>query len=670
MDAFIGYSGNKPFSFPLKKLRKHFFALGSSGSGKTVLSKVIIEELALNGIPVIAVDPQGDLASLALAGDPKDLEEHGLDPETAKKFKETVRVNIYTPISSKGIPISLNPLDIGKLDAPEEELIPILHQIASSITKLLGYITTNDKGKAAETILYTILKDSHDKGTIISNFSDLAELIKNIPEDLKDELHEFISNEKEFDQLIRKIRYMTVGEKELLFNFGTPLDIASLLAKQDGRTTISIIYLNTLTNQEEKEFFVSILTTRLYQWMLQNPSESLSCGYFIDEIAPFIPAGSEKPIPKPILKMLFKQARKYGVACLIATQNPGDIDYKAFAQFGSWAIGRLTVKQDQKKVENALKSLTAENFTEKLPALKPGNFILFSPDISKRLLEIKVRWLYTVHKTMTDIDIKRITGGSSVKLKKHKASRQNKPVSGQKEQKNQVSKVPHFPLREIDISEIARKNTKRFMMIGPRTEEITKIRLNLWPIHNIEVSGEDGFFSKNSIYWLLVDAINGSLLIFKKHGFDQFPDLGKLIGMKENEVKILKVLEKKMKKEEILKKTSLPKAAVTRGLNGLLSKGMVRYVQESYETQLDLPKEIAKVRSEKPDTTHKPTETAIPLKPKIGLKEIENTIRIWLDAAVIRSEIIHLPVYEIIYEGSKGKRRVLVNGYNGKQIPI
>jgi DNA helicase HerA-like ATPase len=39
--------------------------LGATGSGKTVLSKVIVEEAALQGIPTFAIDPKGDIGNLA-----------------------------------------------------------------------------------------------------------------------------------------------------------------------------------------------------------------------------------------------------------------------------------------------------------------------------------------------------------------------------------------------------------------------------------------------------------------------------------------------------------------------------------------------------------------------------------------------------------------------------
>ena len=40
--------------------------VGMTGSGKTILGKIIIEEAALQGIPSILIDPKGDLASMKL----------------------------------------------------------------------------------------------------------------------------------------------------------------------------------------------------------------------------------------------------------------------------------------------------------------------------------------------------------------------------------------------------------------------------------------------------------------------------------------------------------------------------------------------------------------------------------------------------------------------------
>src|SRR5438128_846025 len=57
-------------------LLRHVVILGATGAGKTVLGKAFLEEAVRAGVPVIAVDPQGDLASLALRPTPESAEAH------------------------------------------------------------------------------------------------------------------------------------------------------------------------------------------------------------------------------------------------------------------------------------------------------------------------------------------------------------------------------------------------------------------------------------------------------------------------------------------------------------------------------------------------------------------------------------------------------------------
>ncbi|MBN2457743.1 DUF853 family protein [Candidatus Woesearchaeota archaeon] len=654
--AFIGYekkSGkDTEVYFPLSNLTKHFIALGSSGSGKTVLSKVLIEEIALNSIPSIAIDPQGDIASLAISSSPDEIKKHMLDESILRQFNENTHVTVFTPISTKGVPLCLNPLKMGDFDAPSEEVIPLLQNISRSITRLLGYIPTNDKGKAAEAVLFQIIKDSYDKRANIGTFSDLADMIETMDSSIKEIIEPFISNEKELELLVRKIRFLTVGEKELLFNLGVSPDIDLLLGRTGKgsirKTQVSVIYLNTLASQEEKEFFVSMLTTRLYQWMLKNPSDTLNCAYLIDEIAPFIPAGSEKPIPKPILKLMFKQARKYGVACIIATQNPGDIDYKAFAQFGSWAIGRLTVKQDQKKVEKALRSISSIDISTMLPKLKPGSFMLFSPDISEKIIELKVRWLYTTHKTLTEEDIKKITSQKTRELYKQFMS---KKMPGQGTKKDDANKTKenmtadtsdsweaegsgimqtgqiaseedsslgakeeggfgtgedsglakpdkqgkerHFMLKvtESRMMEIIQKKRKKHFMIGPYKEDIASFKLALHPLYLLTVSISKNQFlgrTKNMNIQVIADARTGELILCRDENFEKFAEFSRLLDISESEIRILRYLTEKRKKlftAQIAIKTDISNATVAKSLKFLLKKGLAAFEKTGKETR-------------------------------------------------------------------------------------
>ncbi len=401
----LGNTANGPLELSPKVLQRHFACFGSSGSGKTVACKVMIEELARNGIPVIAFDPQGDIASLAILEDEKELQNKSLDPSLRTEMAENVEVVIWTPASSKGIPLCINPL---KFDGVEkmnnEDKSRYLSSTAKNIVSLIGYDLETDDGKSAESILYTIFEDILNNGQEVDDFNDIILSLKKIPKSVESVISA-ISTPKLVKTLIKKLSLLTVGARKLLFQTGVPASIESLLGldMQTGKTRISVIYLNTLSTTEEKEFFIGSITQLLYRWMLKNPPEdnfdSIQCAMFIDEIAPYIPP-VRKPACKTSLELLFRQGRKYGVSCLIATQSPGDIDYKAIGQFSTFTLGALNTDQDIKKVKKRVESLAPKEvdfITGQMPALKPGQFLVVSPDEYESVQELQVRWLVTKH---------------------------------------------------------------------------------------------------------------------------------------------------------------------------------------------------------------------------------------------------------------------------------
>ena len=51
---------------PIDQLTRHAVCVGMTGSGKTGLCVTLLESLAAAGIPLLIIDPKGDLANLAL----------------------------------------------------------------------------------------------------------------------------------------------------------------------------------------------------------------------------------------------------------------------------------------------------------------------------------------------------------------------------------------------------------------------------------------------------------------------------------------------------------------------------------------------------------------------------------------------------------------------------
>ncbi len=56
-----------PLLYDAKDLTTHGLVVGMTGSGKTGLSVVLLEEAAIDGIPALIIDPKGDMGNLLLS---------------------------------------------------------------------------------------------------------------------------------------------------------------------------------------------------------------------------------------------------------------------------------------------------------------------------------------------------------------------------------------------------------------------------------------------------------------------------------------------------------------------------------------------------------------------------------------------------------------------------
>jgi len=382
-------------------------ALGGSGSGKTVLCKCVMEEGVRNSIPLIIVDPQGDIASLALRADPKEIEKHGTLLSIQEEFFNKARVAIFTPASSKAIPISVNPLKFPPEATPREEAILALDMTASSLSEFLGYDLNSDAGKGCKTYLFTILENLWQERQTVKNMGHMADIVLNPPATTSGFLNEIVTK-NEVREIAKKLRFLTVGTPSLMFQMGVQIDIDMFMDRSDGKVPVNIIYLNTLRSANDKQFFLATLLRELYCWMLRNPSEEVQMLFYVDEIAPYIPPYPRNPPSKEAYALLFKQARKYGIGLVAATQNVTDIDYKALAQVNTWCLGRMMTTQDVARVQKIIQSIDpvrADKVLQRLPSLRTGEFLMLSPDFYDDVVDFQVRWLVTYHLTLDEKDL-------------------------------------------------------------------------------------------------------------------------------------------------------------------------------------------------------------------------------------------------------------------------
>ncbi len=386
----------QPIRLPEEDLLRHVVILGATGSGKTVLGKAIIEEAVRVGVPVVAVDSQGDLASLALAATQETAEAHGTPPDARDEYWARAAVQILTPGSRHGVARSLNPLKDAPAFEAQEDAVLYVDAIAEGLASAMGYNVASDTGSRAKDTIYIALQDAWRTGKWPKEVADLPRILER-----RGATDDALLSHKERAALVRRSKAMTVGAKGLLFTAGPPLDVKDMVVwAPTGRTPVNIVYTGGLRSPSEREMVVATLCEDVYHWMVSSPNGHLRLVLYIDEVAGLCPPHPKNPPAKKFLSLLFRQARKYGVGLIVATQNVTDLDYKALGQANTWALGRLLAKQDLDRVRHLVGSLHPSDPEEILalaPSLKAGQFLLLSPEHLGRVETLEVRGLATQH---------------------------------------------------------------------------------------------------------------------------------------------------------------------------------------------------------------------------------------------------------------------------------
>jgi hypothetical protein len=135
-------------------------------------------------------------------------------------------------------------------------------------------------------------------------------------------------------------------------------------------------------------------------WMRTlSGTTSLRAILYFDEVFGFFPPYPYNPPTKdPLLRML-KQARAFGLGLVLATQNPGDLDYKGLSNAGTWFIGKLQTENDKKKVLNGLESMSTvesainiANLDQLLSSISPRVFVMNNIHDNSGPIPIHTRW--------------------------------------------------------------------------------------------------------------------------------------------------------------------------------------------------------------------------------------------------------------------------------------
>lgn len=367
----------------------HGVIVGMTGSGKTGLGVVLIEEVLNAGLPVLLIDPKGDLTNLALTFPdlaPADFEPWvdpgqaqaagqsvsefaaaqaelwksglagwGLSGENIAALRSATDFTIYTPGSRSGVPLNI----VGSLQAPANASDPevVGDEIEGYVSGLLALVGIDADPLASREhiLLSNLISHVWSAGKSL----DLATLVGMIGDPPIRKLGVF-----ELDQffpqadrmkLAMQLNGLLASPAFAAWAQGPALDIQSLLYTPDGTGRCAIITTAHLSD-DERQFVTSLVLAKLVTWMRrQSGTTDLRALLYMDEVAGYLPPTANPPSKKPIMTLM-KQARAFGVGVVLSTQNPVDIDYKALSNAGTWMIGRLSTERDKARLLEGLTS--------------------------------------------------------------------------------------------------------------------------------------------------------------------------------------------------------------------------------------------------------------------------------------------------------------------------
>jgi hypothetical protein len=422
--------GGNPLRLPAKHLVTHGVAVGMTGSGKTGLLMVLVEEALRCRIPTIVIDVKGDLpnlflslpsfapealvpwlepsdadpaSSLAIAAEQSRLRqtalgEAGFGEAELQQYCRDTRVRVLTPGSSAGELLHvLSPLEhrSPQWDTDVEAARQSLSATISLVLRLLG--RDPDPARSRDHVLLSVLAE---RRLAAGQTAELPALLAEIADPPVAEIGALPVNsflrKKERTALAASLNTLLASPTFASWRQGVPLDAAAWTKPEGSATPCTIVSVAHL-DDDERALVLGVVLEEILSWVRGLRGSSMLRALIVfDEVYGYLPPYPANPPTKRPLVSLMKQARAFGVGVLVATQNPMDLDYRALSNAGLWMLGRLQTDADRERVLDGITSSEGAHAHGKqlgdiLKRLNPRSFLVQNAHASAGPLLLRPR---------------------------------------------------------------------------------------------------------------------------------------------------------------------------------------------------------------------------------------------------------------------------------------
>ena len=313
----------------------------------------------LRGTPVVLIDRKGDLCSYANPDVWRSMDGEGERRGQREKLADSIDVAVYTPGRASGRPISITLLPNGINELPDQEQQLLANLSAAALGDMLHFknSATHQKQSGTLSVALRLLGSRFSKEVTLT---DLIHLLEEEDPELTELTQRMDPSGRIRRDLVAQLDSLRHRNASLFEGGGEALRMDSLLgrgrhARSDNRTRLSIIYTGFLGDNENILFWVAQFLSEALRFCQRNPNDELQAVVMFDEADLYIPANAKPATAEP-LQSLLKRARSAGLGIMLATQSPGDLDYKSRDQITSWFIGRVREDTALRKLKAAFQS--------------------------------------------------------------------------------------------------------------------------------------------------------------------------------------------------------------------------------------------------------------------------------------------------------------------------
>ena len=346
----------------------HLAIIASTGSGKSYLAGVLLEELMMphNRAATLIIDPHGEYNTLQEMQNLQEFRDGAYKPVVRVFRPETIRVRIDS-------------LTLGDLRYLLPDLSEKMHY---QLGRAFGYAQ----------------RSFRNRGTTKYTLEQLLMAVRETAEGRRDTGDGMdMEDDPTTGALIWRLNSALRGSS--IFNDFENLELNELF--RPGQCTV--IQLNEV-DQREQQVIAATLLRRVYQARVDTSKQKVGPGdstyisfpvfCLMEEAHNFAPASADA-VSTEVLKQILSEGRKFGVSVGLISQRPGKLDSDVLSQCMTQCIMRITNPIDQNRIAESVESVGRDLLRE-LPSLSKGQVIVSGASVNTPVM-LRVRRRITSH---------------------------------------------------------------------------------------------------------------------------------------------------------------------------------------------------------------------------------------------------------------------------------